>query len=79
MLIPNIVTKIQSIDIFYKICYMLVLSSAHARRIVSVNYTLTKLHEIDIAINLSVIEWKYVYIYIISFYNRCTDDNKYYI
>ena len=35
--IPNIVTKFQNVDILYKICYILVLSSAHARRIVSVN------------------------------------------
>ena len=34
--IPNVVTKFQNFDIFYKICYILVLSSAHARRIVSV-------------------------------------------
>ena len=35
-MIPNIVTKFQNVDIFYKICYILVLSFAHARRIVSV-------------------------------------------
>ena len=36
MLIPNIVTKFQTVDIFYQMCYILVLSSAHSRRIVSV-------------------------------------------
>ena len=34
--IPIIVTKFQNVDIFYKICYIFVLSSAHARRIVSI-------------------------------------------
>ena len=31
--IPNIVTKFQIVDIFYQICFIFVLSSAHARRI----------------------------------------------
>ena len=34
--IPNIVTKFYNFDIFYQICYILGLLSAHARRIVSV-------------------------------------------
>ena len=34
--IPNIVTKFQNVDIFNNMCYILVLSSAHARRIVRV-------------------------------------------
>ena len=35
-MIPNIVTKFQNVDIFYQICYILVLSFAHARRIVNI-------------------------------------------
>ena len=30
------ITKFPHVDIFYKMCYILVLSSAHARRVVSV-------------------------------------------
>ena len=49
--IPNIVTKLQNVDIFYKICYILVLSSAHARRIVSVKMWLWS-HNITYGCNI---------------------------
>ena len=47
--IPNIITKFQNVDMFYKICYILVLSSAHGRRIVSVKLIASRGMKLDIA------------------------------
>ena len=40
IVVPNMVMKFHNFDIFYKLCLLFDLSSAHARRIVSVIYLL---------------------------------------